>query len=385
MAFVLAPLFLGPLTSFTTRRNPSVSPPSPQSRHQRPTCCLPSSQSTSLRDGTWFKLICGASSHDAPRIRNLSLVYAALSVDAIDCAADGAIVAAVRAGITAASLLSNTLLPRPFASPWIMVSVNDDTDPHFRKATFPPSSCPPACPRPCETVCPAAAIDIHGVIADVCYGCGRCIPVCPDALITAVAHQHTPASVCALLATVDAVEIHTTPPSAALGALWAGVGAAAARCTLVAVSFPNAGSDAVLREYLRTVSGVLASLPEDVEVIWQADGRPMSGDIGRGAARASVILGGRVQRILEEDGIRGYVQLAGGTNDASARLMAEAGLLRAPRVGGIAVGGYARKIVGGVLDELQSRGVERLEDEADLLAEAMAIAGKLVDGMKGGD
>ena len=69
-------------------------------------------------------------------------------------------------------------------------------------------------------------------------------------------------------------------------------------------------------------------------------------------------------------------QLAGGTNDASARLMAEAGLLRAPRVGGIAVGGYARKIVGGVLDELQSRSVESLEDEADLLAEAMAIAGK---------
>ena len=56
--------------------------------------------------------------------------------------------------------------------------------------------------------------------------------------------------------------------------------------------------------------------------------------------------------------------------------MAEAGLLRAPRDMGIAAGGYARKIAGGVLDELQSRGVERLEDGADLLAEATAIAGK---------
>ncbi|CAI7868625.1 unnamed protein product, partial [Closterium sp. NIES-54] len=75
---------------------------------------------------------------------------------------------------------------------------------------FDASLCPTTCPRPCERVCPAAAIRFlpaaadagltaaqasmagsssssssssDGVIAERCYGCGRCIPVCPLGLI----------------------------------------------------------------------------------------------------------------------------------------------------------------------------------------------------------
>jgi Fe-S-cluster-containing hydrogenase component 2 len=42
--------------------------------------------------------------------------------------------------------------------PWVMVSVNDQEDLHFRKASFDPTECPADCPRPCETVCPTQAI-----------------------------------------------------------------------------------------------------------------------------------------------------------------------------------------------------------------------------------
>jgi hypothetical protein len=53
------------------------------------------------------------------------------SVDCIDCAADTAVVAAVVEGVNAAK---DVLKIGAFQRPWIMISVNDDVDPHFRKA-----------------------------------------------------------------------------------------------------------------------------------------------------------------------------------------------------------------------------------------------------------
>ncbi|CAI0626583.1 unnamed protein product [Linum tenue] len=107
------------------------------------------------------------------------MVYTLAGVDCIDCAADAAVVSAVNEGIDAA--MEVVELRRP----WVMISVNDDDDLHFRKAViaeFDPDDCPMDCSRPCELVCPANAIkldDHSGVITERCYGCGRCFPVCP--------------------------------------------------------------------------------------------------------------------------------------------------------------------------------------------------------------
>lgn len=49
-------------------------------------------------------------------------------VDCIDCAADGSVVNAVNEGINAARSIL------PIRRPWVMISVNDDEDLHFRKA-----------------------------------------------------------------------------------------------------------------------------------------------------------------------------------------------------------------------------------------------------------
>lgn len=51
-----------------------------------------------------------------------------ITVDCIDCAADGAVVNAVNEGIDAARAIL------PVRRPWVMISVNDDEDLHFRKA-----------------------------------------------------------------------------------------------------------------------------------------------------------------------------------------------------------------------------------------------------------
>ena len=72
---------------------------------------------------------------EALRLSN-SEVFAFV-VDCIDCAADSAVVAAVLDGVTAAQHLARHLNAAEMFSvgrPWIMVSINDDEDPHFRKA-----------------------------------------------------------------------------------------------------------------------------------------------------------------------------------------------------------------------------------------------------------
>ncbi len=58
-------------------------------------------------------------------------------MDCIDCAADSAVVTAVMEGVSIACSLALELHPAAsivIQRPWIMVSINDDEDPHFRKA-----------------------------------------------------------------------------------------------------------------------------------------------------------------------------------------------------------------------------------------------------------
>jgi Fe-S-cluster-containing hydrogenase component 2 len=142
-----------------------------------------------LARGQWVKLICGASNHDLAAIEDLCALFSLVGVDCIDVAADPAAVAAARRGIAWAETQSQRQgqleeHPQGFQPPWLMVSLSDGDDPHFRKASFDPRLCPSDCPRPCQRVCPALAIGaVGGVEPDRCYGCGRCRPACPLGLI----------------------------------------------------------------------------------------------------------------------------------------------------------------------------------------------------------
>ncbi|MCP2729803.1 4Fe-4S ferredoxin, partial [Symplocastrum sp. BBK-W-15] len=115
----------------------------------------------SLREGHWFKLICGASFQHLPAVRNLTLAYTLAGADCIDVAADPAVVEAAREALNVAANLKEAAQTQGFQfshRPWLMVSINDGEDPHFRKAEFDPDFCPADCPRPCEKICPAQAI-----------------------------------------------------------------------------------------------------------------------------------------------------------------------------------------------------------------------------------
>ena len=140
-----------------------------------------SSPLNSLAKGTWFKLICGASFGHLPAIRNLAIAYTLAGADCIDVAADLAVITATTDGMKIAQKLALADRTQAYSfvnMPLLMVSLNDGTDPHFRKAEFDAAQCPADCLRPCEQICPADAIGAAGVIDARCYGCGRCLPIC---------------------------------------------------------------------------------------------------------------------------------------------------------------------------------------------------------------
>ncbi|MEL6383148.1 MAG: LdpA C-terminal domain-containing domain [Cyanobacteria bacterium J06626_18] len=327
----------------------------------------------SLKEGRWFKLICGASYQHLPAIRNLALAYGLAGADCIDVAADPAVVEAVVEAFQVISRLRQTEELAPFTEtylpaerPLLMVSFSDGEDPHFRKAVFDAATCPADCPRPCEAICPTAAIAFHtvlpGVIEDRCYGCGRCLPVCPIQHIDTVTRATAIEAIAPqLLHKVDAVELHTQVGRYdAFMALWATIRPYLDQLKLISVSCPN-GDDVI--DYLWHIHRDIQ--PISIPVIWQTDGRPMSGDIGKGTTHATIKF---AQRMLQA-GPPGFVQLAGGTNAHTVLKLQDlqlgpnvhstlpSGLIQQPGstqpiFGGIAYGSYARHLMSPLLDTL---------------------------------
>ncbi len=349
----------------------------------------------SLVRGTWFKLICGASFGHLPAIRNLAVAYTIAGADCIDVAADLAVIAAARDGINVAFKIAQTDRDRGNSVidlPWLMVSLNDGTDPHFRKAQFDSADCPVDCVRPCEQICPADAIEFtsnyQGVIDSRCYGCGRCLPICPLGLIVTRDRAATPESIFPLLIAgdIDAIEIHTQPGH--LGdfqRLWQILAPVAHHLKLLAISCPD---DEDLIEYLRSLFDIIAATyhpqPLPFSLLWQTDGRPMSGDIGAGTTHAAIRLG---EKVLGA-GLPGYVQLAGGTNHYTVPKLRERGLLANstnPRyISGVAYGSYARVQLSPMLDRLdtQINSLGKLESHPELLSSAVGVARELVGQLK---
>ncbi len=325
----------------------------------------------SLYRGRWFKLICGASFHHLPSIHQLTLIYTLAGADCIDLAADSAIVEAAQSGIAAAQ----TRDPH-CPTPVLMASFNDGEDPHFRKAQI-TSLCPTECPQPCLSICPPHAIEsvlgqdqntqqaervrIHD---ELCYGCGRCITACPAELIQALSYQRSAVDQMPSLweAGVRAIEIHTQIGRlAAFQDLWRSLGDWIPSLQLVSVSLGD-GSD--LEDYLWDLVRVMVPRPR--HLIWQLDGRPMSGDIGAGTTRATLKLAERVAPW----GLPGILQLAGGTNRATVPQIS----VDLP-VGGVAYGSYARQLVAFATE------AEGKRSSADL-NQALVKAGQLVQQIK---
>ncbi|AFZ33924.1 4Fe-4S ferredoxin iron-sulfur binding domain protein [Stanieria cyanosphaera PCC 7437] len=360
----------------------------------------------SLKEGHWFKLICGASFQHLPAIRSLALAYSLAGADCIDVAADPAVIAAAREGIeVAASLAQTNNFSDCFwrGKPWLMVSLNDGEDPHFRKAEFESTNCPAECPRPCEVVCPAKAITFaetptgfSGVIDRLCYGCGRCLPICPPQIISTRAYVSTPNAIADWLpeVAIDAIEIHTQVGHYNdFQRLWRAIANQISNLKVLAISCPDHPD---LIDYLQALYNLISPLP--CPLIWQTDGRPMSGDIGIGTTHAAIKL---AQKVLTAN-LPGFVQLAGGTNGYTVTKLRTAGLINQANnqaIAGIAYGSYARSLLSPILEQLEiinqqnfksnsnslntmKVSFEQLENQPEFLKQAVNQACSLVSQIK---
>ena len=310
----------------------------------------------SLTTGSWFKLICGASYQHLPAIRSLALAYSLAGADCIDVAADPAVITAATEGISVATQLAGKQ-----RKPWLMVSINDGEDPHFRKAEFDANQCLQNCPQPCVAVCPAEAIAFSqnqfgysGVIDRLCYGCGRCVPICPGELITTRYHLARVGEVVNWIDTlaIDALEIHTQVGNYAdFKQVWQQLAPQVKQLKLLAISCTDAPG---VIDYLQRLYQLISPLP--VPLIWQTDGRSMSGDIGKGTTHAAIAF---ARKVLQAN-LPGYVQLAGGTNNYTVTKLQAAQMLKQPNLhhhiasgAGVAYGSYARSLLAPVLAKLE--------------------------------
>jgi len=333
-----------------------------------------------LAAGRFVKLICGAGNQDLAAIEDLCAVYSLAGVHCIDVAADAAVAAAARRGMGWA-------IERGASQPWLMLSLSDGADPHFRKASFDPQRCPSDCPRPCQRVCPALAIGPSGgVLAERCYGCGRCLPACPLGLIEEQQVLLSPEVVPQLLAAVqpDAVELHTQAGrQEAFAQRLQQVQASGVPLQRLAVSCglergASAKSDAgaappdtplSARELAAELWQRFALVRQaQLQPLWQLDGRPMSGDVGAGTARSAV----KLLEAIRPWAPPGPLQLAGGTNASTAALLP-------PNSGaaGVAFGGMARSLLQPLLLEAEARGGP-LRECPELLEQALNLAQTLL-------
>ena len=325
------------------------------------------------------------------------MAYTLAGADCIDVAADLAVVAAAKEGLRAAEIYAKAE-GIAFNRPWLMASISAGEDPHFRKAWFDAAICPADCPRPCERICPADAIDLSGVVRDRCYGCGRCLPVCPLGIIEAQSHPTTIDAIAQkVLAQVDALEIHThVGQLAEFSQLWQTIEPWTKHLKLISVSCPDGEG---YLDFLRSLQNIIRpnvrkSTPL---VMWQTDGRPMSGDIGKGTTHAAIKL---AQKVLSSD-LEGYIQLAGGTNQYTVSKLDALGLLNRrpydcppeyptskngllpkektnqPHVSGIAYGSFARSLLMPTLEQTLY-----LEEKPQQLHTAVDLAKTLVDPLK---
>lgn len=343
-------------------------------------------QLQSLIQGNWFKLICGASYQHLPTVRSLALIYSLAGADCIDVAADKAVIFAAKEGIATATKLSNSK-----QKPLLMISLNDDEDPHFRKAEFDETKCPTDCLRPCESICPAGAIDKTGVIDSLCYGCGRCLPICPENLIITRSYVSTPQVVISLIEEmgIEGIEIHTQSGHfEQFSRLWQTISPVVAKLKVIAISCQDAPN---VLHYMRSLYTLITPLP--CPLIWQTDGRPMSGDIGAGTTHAAV----KFAKKIIDTNLPGYVQLAGGTNSYTITKLNSARMLKDwhnndgtnhKKVSGVAYGSYARSLVLPILEQLETLNnsnnytTNTLESNPQLLQQAVVLAHSLVTQIK---
>ena len=292
---------------------------------------------------------------DTEVVRKLCLLYSLAGADIIDISADYAVLDAAHKGIDEAKNLA-TLHPQEypyFNTPMIMLSVNAGDDPHFKTAVVNPAVC--IFCQQCKEACSFEAVKMDqslqnvNIQAETCYGCGKCVPECPQGAISLKENRGLTEGVlykCLQLG-FSAIEVHV------------------GRCgpdevcqytnRLLEFMEKESGREILLsfsvesglyreKEFINFTEKLVKNVAQ--KPIIQVDGTPMSADKEVASSLQAIAA---ANRVLKED-VDAYVILSGGINHHTPRLIR----LLEVDCNGIAMGTYARKVVWPYLRRLES-------------------------------
>lgn len=322
----------------------------------------------------YFKLICGGSFTDTDAIAELMAVYLHTPLHAVDLAADPQVVDTAVATL-AQHLHDNPTRSTPF--PVLMVSMDVDGDPHFRKAVLDPDPC--ILCHACVPVCPTEAVvpeptaqaprpefPLH-INAPRCYGCSACVDACPtDAL--AFERVAQPPEVMVQVLTnpwVQAVELHTTHLDVtSLRVFLAGYGPYLATKLLSICWRPGEVVDTAQEQtFIEIFSQWHQQQPDALPWMIQVDGTPMGGaHEGRNDYLALEAACTLTQRFPHPPWR--WLTLSGGIRPETAALIQAAA---DQAIHGVGMGSIAKKLVWGVPQ------VEGAQTSAPRVGRAMSV------------
>ena len=275
-----------------------------------------------LDSGKCFKLVCGAGNEDALEVEKLVALYSAAGCKFFDLSAKPEIIDAAKRGLQG-------------REGYLCVSVGINGDPHIRKAQIDYEKCS-GCHK-CEEICPQKAIKHCKVLAARCIGCGRCYSVCKHGAISFREENLDLKEVLLPLIEkgIDCIELH---------AMGENIDEALDKWNYINDIYPGMLSICTARGHLseEKMLELIKKMTENRKpytTIIQADGFPMSG--GKDDYKTTLQAVATAE-IVQNAKLPVYTMLSGGTNSKTAELAKMCGI----NYNGIAIGSFARKIVG---------------------------------------
>lgn len=277
---------------------------------------------SSLEQGKFVKIICGAANTNEKHVERLAFLYALSGVDVIDVAPEQKIINAANAGLeNALNLYGKSAL--------LMVSINAGDDLHFRKAEIDMNLCTNC--KECVKVCPVN-LDIQS-----CFGCGKCETVCLQNAIKFTKLNNNIND----FSKFKAIEIHTGNNSIKEVKDFLELNEHILKNAEL-LSFSVESKRFNENELITYVNSLVNLVSQ--KIIIQVDGIPMSGSAESDAAMQAI----SSAKILSGNKINAYIQIAGGANFRTKNLAEKSGV----KISGIGYGTFARKIILSYIEDL---------------------------------
>lgn len=276
-----------------------------------------------LENGSFKKLILGASNTNKKHAERLSLIATLAGFDVIDIGADKDVYNSAKAGIEKSRQFESVNFPL------IMISTKVADDRHFRKAFINSEKCDNC--QKCKSFCDFGALfsfkNKISLKEENCYGCGKCSGC------EAIEFKPTESTALDFLEP-EAIEIHTENASIEDIEVFLKENKTVLEFAEI-ISFSVSLERFSKKELVSYVENLIEISP--TKPIIQIDGKSMIANEERSSSLETIY----GAMLLQEANIKAYIQLSGGVNYYTPKLLSDMKM----EISGVGWGSYLRKVL----------------------------------------